>query len=139
NNGLMFVQLFGDAPQIPTLTSGGGGSDPTFALCAGTDSYPDIYVGRFSAQTVAEMQTQLDRSIYYERDIQTGATWLQRGMGIASNEGGGSQGDMGESDQTHIENIRTDLLNYGYTSVDQMYQTMGATATQVGTNVNAGR
>lgn len=139
NNGLMFVQLFGDAPQIPTLTSGGGGSDPTFALCAGTDSYPDIYVGRFSAQSVAEMQTQLDRSIYYERDIQTGATWLQRGMGIASNEGGGSQGDMGESDQTHIENIRTDLLNYGYTSVDQMYQTMGATATQVGTNVNAGR
>jgi len=139
NNGLKYVQLMGDAPQVPSLSSGGGGSDPSYALLAGADSYPDIYVGRFSAQTVAEMQTQIDRSIYYERDVQADADWLQRGMGIASSEGGGSQGDNGESDQQHMELIRTDLLGYGYTTVDQMYQTMGATATQVGTNVNAGR
>lgn len=139
NNGLMFVQLVGDAPQIPTLSSGGGGSDPSFALVAGTDSYPDIYIGRFSAQTVAELETQVLRTVQYERDLQPGADWLQRGMGIASNEGGGSQGDMGESDQVHMDLIRTDLLGYGYISVDQMYQTMGATATQVGTNINAGR
>ncbi|HOH47450.1 MAG TPA: C25 family cysteine peptidase, partial [Candidatus Cloacimonadota bacterium] len=139
NNGLMFVQLMGDAPQIPTLSSGGGGSDPSFALVAGTDSYPDIYIGRFSAQTVAEMETQVFRTVQYERDLQPGADWLQRGMGIASNEGGGSQGDMGESDQAHMELIRTDLLGYGYTSVDQMYQNMGATAAQVGANINAGR
>jgi hypothetical protein len=139
NDGLMFVQIFGDAPQVPSLTSGGGGSDPSFALLAGSDSYPDIYVGRFSAQTEAEMQTQVQRSVYYERDVQEGSEWLQRAMGIASNEGGGSQGDMGESDQVHIENIRTDLLGYGYTSVDQIYQAQGATAAQITTNLNAGR
>jgi len=139
NNGLMFVQIMGDAPQVPSLTSGGGGSDPSFALLAGSDNYPDIYVGRFSAQTVAEMQTQIQRSVYYERDLQTGNQWVQRAMGIASNEGGGSQGDMGESDQTHMENIRTDLLNFGYLSVDQMYQAQGATAAQVAANLNAGR
>lgn len=139
NNGLMFVQIMGDAPQVPTLSSGGGGSDPSFALLAGGDSYPDIYVGRFSAQTVAEMQTQIQRTVHYERDLQAGNQWVQRGMGIASNEGGGSQGDMGESDQVHIEAIRTDLLNFGYLTVDQMYQTMGATAAQVAANVNAGR
>jgi hypothetical protein len=139
NDGLMFVQIMGDAPQVPSLSSGGGGSDPSFALLAGNDNYPDIYVGRFSAQTVAEMQTQVQRSVEYERDIQADATWLQAAMGIASNEGGGSQGDMGESDQVHMELIRTDLLNYGYTSVDQMYQNFGATSAQVSTNVNAGR
>jgi hypothetical protein len=139
NNNLMFVQIMGDAPQVPTLTSGGGGSDPSFALLAGGDSYPDIYVGRFSAQTVAEMQTQVQRSVHYERDLQTSNQWVQRGMGIASNEGGGSQGDMGESDQVHMDNIRTDLLNFGYLSVDQMYQSAGATAAQVSANVNAGR
>lgn len=139
NNGLMFVQIMGDAPQVPSLSSGGGGSDPSFALLAGGDSYPDIFVGRFSAQTVAEMNTQVQRTVYYERDIQAGSTWLQRGMGIASNEGGGSQGDMGESDQAHMELIRTDLLNYGYLSVDQMYQAQGATAAQVSTNLNQGR
>lgn len=139
NDGLMFVQIFGDAPQVPTLTSGGGGSDPSYSLLAGSDSYPDIYVGRFSAQTVAEMETQITRSVHYERDIQAGSQWIQRAMGIASNQGGGSQGDMGESDQQHQENIRTDLLNYGYLSVDQIYESMGATAAQVSTNLNQGR
>ncbi|MFA7030002.1 MAG: C25 family cysteine peptidase [Candidatus Cloacimonadaceae bacterium] len=139
NDGLMFVQIFGDAPQVPTLTASGGGSDPSYSLLAGTDSYPDIYVGRFSAQTVAEMETQIIRSVYYEKEIQAGSQWVQRAMGIASNQGGGSQGDMGESDQQHQENIRTDLLNYGYLSVDQIYESMGATAAQVSTNLNQGR
>ncbi len=136
NNGLMFVQLFGDGPQIPIMS---GGSDPMLALLAGGDSYPDIYVGRFSASNSAEAQTQVQRTIHYERDIAVGADWVQKAFGIASNEGGGSQGDMGESDQTHQENIRTDLLNYGYTSVDQIYQTQGASATMVTNNINAGR
>ncbi len=139
NDGLMFVQLMGDAPQIPTLSVAGGGSDPSMTLLAGNDNYPDIYIGRFSAQTVAEMQTQVERSIYYERDIQTGATWLENAMGIASNEGGGYQGDNGESDQQHMELIRTKLLNYGYDTVDQMYQAFGSTATNVATNLNLGR
>lgn len=136
---LTFVQIMGDAPQVPTLSSGGGGSDPSFALITGGDNYPEIFVGRFSAQTVAEMQTQVQRTIYYERDIQAGADWIQKAMGIASNEGGGSQGDMGESDQAHMELIRTDLLGYGYSSVDQLYQATGATAAQVSTNLNIGR
>jgi len=139
NNGLMFVQIVGDAPQVPSLTSGGGGSDPSYALLAGNDSYPDIYVGRFSAQTVAELQTQVQRSIYYERDIAVGADWIQKATGIASNEGGGSQGDMNESDATHMNNIRTDLLAYGYTTVDQIYQGTGGNATQISAAVNQGR
>ncbi|NLM90996.1 MAG: gingipain R, partial [Candidatus Cloacimonetes bacterium] len=138
NDGLMFVQLVGDAPQIPTLTYSGGGSDPSYALLAGNDNYYDIFVGRFSAQTVAELETQVTRSIYYERDIAPGATWLEKAIGIASAEGGGGQGDMGESDIAHMNNIRTDLLNYGYTTVDQIYDP-GATAAQVTTSVNQGR
>ena len=138
NNGLMFVQLVGDAPQVPTLTYAGGGSDPSYALLAGNDNYYDIFVGRFSAQTVAELETQVTRSIYYERDIAPGATWLEKAIGIASAEGGGGQGDMGESDITHMNNIRTDLLNYGYTTIDQIYDP-GATATQVSNSVNQGR
>lgn len=139
NDGLKFVQIMGDAPQVPSLSSGGGGSDPSYALLAGNDSYPDIFVGRFSAENVAQMQTQVQRSIFYERDVQADAQWPQRAMGIASNEGGGGQGDMSESDEQHMELIRTDLLSYGYSSVDQMYQRTGASASQVGVNVNNGR
>lgn len=138
DNNLMFVQIFGDAPQVPSLSSGGGGSDPSYALLAGSDNYPDIFVGRFSASNVNDMQTQVQRSIYYERDIQVGADYLAKAMGIASSEGGGGQGDNNESDIQHMNLIRTDLLNYGYTSVDQVYDPSASAAT-VSTNLNAGR
>lgn len=138
NSDLMFVQIFGDAPQVPSLSSGGGGSDPSYALLAGNDNYPDIYVGRFSASNVNDMQTQVQRSIYYERDITVSADYLNKAMGIASSEGGGGQGDMGESDIQHMNLIRTDLLGYGYASVDQVYDP-GASAATVSNNVNAGR
>lgn len=139
HSNLMFVQLFGDAPQIPTLTANDGGSDPSYSLVSGTDSYPDIYVGRFSASNVADMQTQIDRSIYYERDIAVGATYLEKATGIASNEGGGGQGDNNESDAVHMNNIRTDLLGYGYTTVDQIYQGTGGYATGITNALNNGR
>ena len=77
-------------------------------------------MGRYSAQTAAELETQVNRSIYYERDIAPGATWLEKAIGIASAEGGSGQGDMGESDIAHMNNIRTDLLNYGYNYFDQI-------------------
>ena len=135
---ISYIQLVGDAAQIPSLSSGGGGSDPSFALVAGSDSYPDIFIGRFSAETVADVTTQVNRTITYERDLTTSATWLSNGTCIASAEGGGTQGDDGESDIAHQNNIRTDMLGYGYTTVDQIYDS-GATAAQVSTAVNAGR
>ncbi len=138
DNDIAYVQLVGDAPQIPSLSSGGGGSDPTFSLVAGSDNYPDIFIGRFSAETTAQVTAQINKAIAYERDVTTSDTWLSRAMGIASAEGGGSQGDNGESDIAHMNNIRTDLLGYGYTTVDQIYDP-GASATTVTTNVNAGR
>lgn len=138
DNDISYVQLVGDAPQIPSLSSGGGGSDPTFSLVAGSDNYPDIFIGRFSAETTAQVTAQIDKAIKYERDATTADNWLSRALGIASAEGGGSQGDNGESDITHMNGIRTDLLGYGYTSVDQVYDP-GAAASTVTTNVNAGR
>lgn len=138
DSSLSYVQIVGDAPQIPTLTSGGGGSDPSFSLVAGNDNYPDIFIGRFSAETVDQLSVQLHRSIAYERDAAISDTWLSRAIGIASAEGGGSQGDNGESDIQHMNNIRTKLLNYGYSSVDQVYDP-GAAASTVSSNINAGR
>ena len=135
---IAFVQLMGDYNLIPSPLWSGGGSDPSYALVAGSDSYPDIFIGRFSAQTQVQFSTQVLRTIVYERDLTSTATWLSRGIGIASAEGGGSSGDDGESDITHMNGIRTDLLNYGYSSVDQIYDP-GATDSQVSTALNAGR
>lgn len=132
---LAFVLLVGDAAEVATPTAVSGSSDPTYSLTAGSDNYPDIIVGRFSAQSAAQVDTQVLRTIEYELMPATEQAWFKRGVGIGSDEG---PGDDGETDRQHIANIRTDLLNYGYTLVDGFYGT-SATATQVANAVNAGR
>jgi len=137
-NGLTFLLLVGDAQHIPSLKKSGD-SDAAYGHLVGTDSYAEVIVGRFSAESAADVQTQVQRSIYYERDITTADTWLGKAMGIASDEGGKKgSGDDGESDIQHMDNIRTDLLDFGYESVDQVYDP-GAQASTVTTNLNEGR
>lgn len=135
--GLAWLQLVGDAEQLPSLSAAGGSSDPGYAMLAGGDYYPDIFVGRFSASTVADLQTQVERVVEYERDPEAGGAWYARGTGIGSAEGAGI-GDDGEADTVHQSNIRTDLLGFTYTLVDQIYDP-GATASQVSAALDAGR
>ncbi len=134
STNLAWVLLVGDAAQVATGSSGGGGADPKYALVSGTDSYPDLFIGRFSAENTTQVQTQVDRTITYERD-HPGSGWYTRGTGIASAEG---PGHFGEYDITHMNYIRNDLLAYNYTLVDQIYDP-GATASAVSAAVNAGR
>ncbi|UCF10730.1 MAG: hypothetical protein JSW65_03375, partial [Candidatus Bipolaricaulota bacterium] len=115
---LAYVLLVGDHTQMPTLSAAGGASDPSYSLLAGSDYYPEIFVGRFSAETSSQVDTQVQRTITYERDPMPGADWYHKGTGVASAEG---PGDDGEYDWQHIDNIRADLLAYTYTEVDQIY------------------
>jgi len=131
---LAYVLLIGDAQHIPRY---GSDSDPGYALLAGSDSYPEIFVGRFSAETPEHVQTQVARTIAYERDVAAGSVsqWLQHGTGIASNQG---PGHFGEYDNVHMGYIRNDLLGYGYLTVDEIYDPT-ATAAMVSNALNAGR
>jgi hypothetical protein len=137
NNGLAFVLLVGDATQIATPTASGGSSDPSYSLLEGADNYPDIFVGRFSAENSTQTQTQVNKVIYYERDLNTG-DWLNKGIGVASALGAG-QGDNGEADYQHMDSIRIKLTGYDYTSVDQIYDTNGGNSTMITNGVNTGR
>jgi VCBS repeat-containing protein len=119
SKGLTFVLLGGDAEQVPTPIYGtDSASDPTYSYIVGDDHYPDLFVGRFSAQNDQDIETQVERSIEYEKYPQEEADWYHRGVGIASNEG---PGDDDEMDWEHIRNIRTQLLDYYYTEVDELY------------------
>ncbi len=133
-NGLTFLLLVGDAADVPTPYAAGGSSDPTYSLIVGGDTYPDIFVGRFSGETPSQIATMVERSVEYERDAAS-STWYHKGTGIASNQG---PGDDGEYDNEHMDVIRVDLLGYTYTQVDQIYDPSG-TATQVSNALNNGR
>ena len=136
-NGLTYLLLIGDAEDIPSLFTSGD-SDAAYGHIEGDDSYAEVFVGRFSAESSADVTTQVQRTIHYERDIAAGENWMQNGIGIASDEGEGGAGDDGESDIQHMDNIRSDLTGYGYTTVDQVYDP-GATPADVGDAMNAGR
>lgn len=118
-NGLTYLLLVGDSGQVPTDSwSIGGGetaySDNSYGYTVGNDHYLDIFVGRFSAETSAQVTTQVERTIHYERDIQTTETWMENAFCSASAEGG-SNGDDSQTDVQHMNHIQTDLENYGYT------------------------
>jgi hypothetical protein len=133
---LAYVLLVGDGQHVPKY---GTDSDPAYALVAGSDSYPDLFIGRFSAEAPEHVQTQVARTIAYERDTPAGdpSRWLQSGTGIASNQGDGI-GHFGEIDYEHMDFMRTDLLGYGYSGIDQIYDPTG-TAAMVSTALNGGR
>ncbi len=145
NNNITHVLLVGDVAQIPGYTYSGGGSsyagkgDNAYGQIVGSDYYNDVFIGRFSASTAARVTTQCNRVITYERDLTTSATWLQKAEGIAKKEGG--SGHNGEDDYEHMDVIRTDLLNYGYSTVYQRYANLSgytATAAQISADINGG-
>jgi len=132
-----YLLIVGDAPQVTSSSTSAGDSDNEYGYLAGNDHRIDVFVGRFSAETNADVQTEVERTIFYERDIHSDAAWLNFGLGIASDEGTGGQGDDGESDAQHMDNIKTDLQNYGYT-INSVYQGTGANADDISNYVNTG-
>jgi hypothetical protein len=138
NNEILYVQLVGDWADIKCTTSGGGRPmDPQVGCVVGTDDFADIAVGRFSANSPADVTTQVDKVINYEKLPETGGTWYQAAVGIASAEGAGI-GDDGESDAQHETVIYNDKLDpFTYNGFTQIYDP-GASASMVTNAVNTG-
>lgn len=133
---LTYVLLIGDYEDLPNLYSHGD-SDPSYAQVDGTDHYPDIIVGRFSVVNRGQLYRMMNKTIWYEKDIQTDADWLSKAIGIADNSG--TLGDDGETDVQHMDNIKQKLLKYTYTSVDSAYEKYGITAAKLSAYINEGR
>ncbi|MFH1679107.1 MAG: C25 family cysteine peptidase [Candidatus Eisenbacteria bacterium] len=135
STNLAFVLLVGDAAEVPYPTTLGAAADPRYALVAGDDSYPDLFVGRLSASNSYHLRTQIERAVSFERYPQAGADWYGRSAGVASDDG---PGDDGELDYEHLDVIRDRLLNHGYLEVDRIYDP-GATAAEVAAAIEEGR
>jgi hypothetical protein len=133
---LSYVLLVGDAAQVASGSYAAGSSDAFYGQMT-ADYYPEVLVGRFSAQNVGDVRTQVERSIQYEQQDHAlgAAAWNAWGMGVASDQG---PGHYGEYDFQHMEHIRQDYLSYGFTLVDPIYDPT-ATKTMIFNGLNAGR
>lgn len=140
NENLCYVLLVGDYNDIMPKAMSEGRSDIWFGQLEGNDYYPEIFVSRFSVGNVTDVENQVAKVIYYERDITADADWLSKGIGIGSTEGAGSGHNGGESDYQHIDYIRDTLLHYTYSEISQHYQGVGAgtNASMLSQNFNEG-
>ncbi len=132
-NGLTYLLLVGDHAQVPTSSTSYGDSDNNYGYIVGGDHYLDIFVGRFSAETPAHVQTQVDRTIHYERDVLSSEEFFRHAIGMGSSEG---PGHNGEYDYQHINLILDDLEGYGYTT-HECHQSGGSPAL-MSSFINAG-
>ena len=134
DNGLTFVLLVGDVAQVPSISVGGALSDPSYGFISGNDSYAEVIIGRFSGQTPSEIETQVERTIDYERYPTTG-DWHTSALGVASNQG---PGWGGLTDDAFNEQIICPLLNeYTYESCQVIADPSG-TLTQGVNAINNG-
>ena len=123
-NGLTYLLIVGDNAQVPVSSTSAGDSDNNYGYIVGSDHYQEIFVGRFSATSTAHVDTQVNRTIYYERDLASSATWFRKATGMGTSEG---PGHNGEYDYQHINLIMADLAGYGYTTYTN-HQSGGTTA-----------
>ncbi|MCP4706891.1 MAG: hypothetical protein GY865_20010, partial [candidate division Zixibacteria bacterium] len=72
-----FVLLVGDDQQIPAFDGYNGNFVTDLHFCEFTGDYlPEMYYGRFSAQTTAQLQPQIDKTLEYEQYLMPDPSYL---------------------------------------------------------------
>lgn len=119
-NGLTFLLLIGDIDQIPTLPTGNNNAcDHCFSYQSGDDHFPEFFTGRIPASDSEDVSRIIQKILIYEKTPNVeNSNWFSTGLGMGSAEG---PGDDGEYDYEHLNIIKSNLLNYGYTSVFEFY------------------
>ena len=129
---LTYVVLVGDLAQVPSYTGTyeGADDDTRYANQEGSDLYPELFISRISGSNPADIETQINKFVRYERNPDAGGDWYHVGAGLASNEGS-------PADYERAEWLRQDMLGYTFTFVHEIYQPSG-TANQIAAAVNNG-
>ena len=117
SHNLTYVLFVGDHEHIPAYSASSGYSDNYYGYIEGDDSYPEVIVGRFSAEDKSQVTTQVNRVLQYEQ-IPPNSDAYAKGVGVGSSEG---PGDDNEYDYQHLRNIREGLLDYTYTTGYELY------------------
>ena len=92
-----YVLLVGDEGQLPAFTGTTSSehiTDLYYMTWTGGDNLPDCYYGRFSAQTVAQLTPQIDKTLMYEQYTFADPAFLDRAVMVAGVDGG-TAGDYG--------------------------------------------
>ncbi len=135
NPDLLYVQLVGDWADIKCDLGGGENApmDPMLGCVSGSDNYPDIAIGRFSAGNAAQVTIQVNKVLNYEKN--PAGNWYADAIGVASNQG---PGDDDEMDYQQVQIIYDSKLDpFTYDNYSYAYDP-SANSTMVKNYINAG-
>lgn len=136
-DGVEFILLVGDYADITPHSMNGGCSDNWLAMLEGNDYYLEAFVGRFSVESVQDVETHVNKVLYYERDMAEDVTWVDKGLGIGYI--GAGSGHYGEDDYRHIDFIRDTLEHYTYEHVTELHGGGGGASTSsISSTINEG-
>lgn len=137
-----YVLLVGDVAQLPAYdgqTMDDHVTDLYYFQQVGGDFIPDCYYGRFSAQSVAQLTPQINKTLTYEQYLMPDPSYLDRAVLVAG-EDGGSSGDYGYSmanpAMQYLENTYSSTY---FTTVNSYYNPHASSnASSIRTNLSAG-
>ncbi|MCK4546459.1 MAG: hypothetical protein KAW17_03365 [Candidatus Eisenbacteria sp.] len=129
-----FVLFVGDVSEIPAFNLAGY-SDLHYCDTTG-DDVPEMYYGRFSARTTAELQPQIDKTIEYEMYQMPDPDFLGEVVMIAGMDS--SHGSTHANGQINYGTIHYFNLAHGITSHTYLYPGSGSSDAQIVQDVSNG-
>lgn len=132
-----FVLLVGDTGYIDYWVGVGTNNPATdlyYVTMDGSEDWvPDIWIGRFSCTTEAQVTNLVDKTVDYETwNLSSGTAWTKKAVFMASTD------NYTVTEGTHNYVISTYLDPRGYAS-DKLYYNKGATTQDVRDAFNDGR
>ncbi len=134
-----YLLIVGDVAQVPAWdgqTESGHVTDLDYVKLEGSDYLPEMYYGRFSATSVAELQTQVNKTLMYEKFEMSDPSYLERVTLIAG------------VDASWAPTHGNGTINYGSTyyfnsahgidATTYLYPASGSSESQIFADVNEG-
>lgn len=132
-----FLLIVGDVAQIPAYQMSGHVSDMYYCEYDGNNDFvPEIYYGRFSAETVAQLQPQIDKTLEYEQYLFPDESFLGEVVMVAGMDSGhGATHGNGQINYgtTYYFNAGHNLLSHTY-----LYPASGSNSAAIQQHVSDG-
>lgn len=136
-----YILLVGDWEDIPSKTETyetddgkkAVSCDPDYTLLKGGDLYPDAFAGRISASTALEVSNYVNKLITYEKAPKKEVTWYSKAVSIGIDEG------VPTDYEWMRDSINPLLTDYGYTEINNIFESVSGNKDDFNTFVNEGR
>lgn len=134
-----FAILVGDVAQIPAFT-GTTGSHPSdlyyFEYDGSGDYFPELFYGRFSANNLAELQPQIDKTLQYEQFLLPDTSFLNRVVMVAGVDS--YYGSTHANGQINYGNAYYFNAAHGLSSSTYLYPASGSSSSQIRADISNG-